>query len=38
MENDEHEVNLTETDIVGIVSINPLISLCLGFTYFSKVL
>ena len=36
MEDDEHEANSTETDIVGIVSINPLISLCLGFTYFFK--
>ena len=36
MEDDEHEANSTETDIVGIISINPLISLCLGFTYFFK--
>ena len=34
MEDDEHEANSTETDIVGIIPINPLISLCLGFTYF----
>ena len=36
MEEDEHEANSTETDIVGIISINPLISLCLGFIYFFK--